>query len=342
MGKIFVTGAGGYLGIPLCESLLQAGHHVIGFDRYFFGRNFIANLESHPNFSAMVGDIRNFDISILKDIDAVFDLAGLSNDASAEIDVRLTREINGDGGAYLAKTARQAGVRRYIYSSSASAYGQGRKTALCETDECNPQTEYARSKVATEKLLNQLKGPNFEPVILRNATLFGMAPRMRFDLAINIMTLRAWRERVIYIMGGGEQWRPFIHVRDAVRAMLLALDAPAEKVGGETFNVGSDQLNFKIKNLAQFVQDVIPNVTIHLIPDNPDFRDYNLSFKKIVDVLGFQPTIQIHEGIVEVKQALERGLLRGDDQRYYTLQWYQLLIEWEKRIAELSLNGRVL
>jgi nucleoside-diphosphate-sugar epimerase len=341
MKKIFVSGAGGYIGIPLCESLLKAGHDVIGFDRYFFGEELASGLEEQGKFKLLAGDIRDLEPSVLEGVDAVFDLAGLSNDASADIDVRLTYEINTLGGSHLVKAAKSAGVRRYVYSSSASVYGCGVKAALTETDACNPQTEYARSKLAVEKVLNELSSPTFEPVILRNATVFGLAPRMRFDLAINIMTLRAWRERVIYIMGGGNQWRPFVHVRDVVRAMLLALDSPAGKVAGETFNVGADALNYQIKNLAQFVQDVIPNVTVHVIPDNPDLRDYNVSFDKITEALGYQTTVQIHEGIVEIKQALERGTIRGDDPRFYTLQWYISLMEWEKRIAKLQRNGRV-
>jgi nucleoside-diphosphate-sugar epimerase len=341
MRNVLVSGAGGYIGIPMCESLLKAGYGVIALDRYFFGREVMAPLESHGKFKLLVGDIRDVDTALFADVDAVIDLAGLSNDATAEIDVALTSQINKAGGAHLARVAKDAGVRRYVYSSSASVYGQGSNVALTETDDCRPQTEYARSKIAIEEVLSEIKSATFEPVILRNATVFGLAPRMRFDLAINIMTLRAWRERVIYIMGGGEQWRPFIHVGDVVRALMLALEAPAAKVAGETFNVGSDVLNYQIKNLAQFVQDVIPNVTIHVIPDNPDVRTYNLSFKKITEVLGFQTKVQIHEGIVEIKQALERGLIRGDDPRFYTLQWYVSLIDWEKRIAALSRNGRI-
>jgi nucleoside-diphosphate-sugar epimerase len=341
MKKIFVTGAGGYIGVPLCESLLKAGHRVIAFDRFFFGREVLGAVEPHDNCTVITGDIRDVEAGSLEGADAVIDLAGLSNDASAEIDVGLTTKINKLGGAHLAEAAKTTSVRRYIYSSSASVYGHGQKRGLTETDECHPQTEYARSKLAVEEALRELASPDFEPVILRNATVFGLAPRMRFDLAINIMTLRAWRERVVYIMGGGEQWRPFIHISDVVRAMMLALVAPAKKVAGETFNVGSDGLNYQIKNLAQFVQDVIPNVTIHRIPDNPDIRDYNLSFAKIGETLGFETTVHVHEGIVEIKQALERGVIRGEDPRFYTLQWYMSLMEWEKRIATLARNGQV-
>jgi nucleoside-diphosphate-sugar epimerase len=341
MKKIFLCGVGGYIGIPLCESLLEAGYEVTGFDRYFFGRELLAPVEAQANFTLVVGDIRDVNESLLQRHDAVIDLAGLSNDASADIDLELTRAINHNGGIHLAHVAKAAGVRRYIYSSSASVYGRGIKMGLAETDLCNPQTEYARSKLAVEAALNEIKDSKFEPVILRNATVFGLARRMRFYLAVNIMTLRAWRDRVIYIMGGGEQWRPFIHVSDVVRTMVKCVEASSEVVAGQTFNVGSDVLNLQIKNLAQFVQDVIPNVTIHRIPDNPDMRDYNLSFRKLKDALGYEPGIQIHEGIVEIKQALERGVIRGEDPRFHTLQWYMSLMEWEKRISSLSWNGKI-
>jgi nucleoside-diphosphate-sugar epimerase len=156
------------------------------------------------------------------------------------------------------------------------------------------------------------------------------------------MTLRAWRDRVIYIMGGGGQWRPFIHVNDAVRAFILALEADAERVAGETFNVGDDDMNYQIETLAQFVRDVIGNVEIHRIPDDADRRTYNLSFAKIKQRLGFQPSIRAHEGIVEIKHALERGTIKGDDPTCYTLQWYRSLLDWEKRIKEITLHDRIL
>jgi nucleoside-diphosphate-sugar epimerase len=342
MKKILVTGAGGYVGIPLCEELLKKGYQVIALDRFFFGLDKIDGLKNHPNLVIKKEDLRYCDPEILNGVYAVMDLAGLSNDASAEIDPELTKAINYKGSERFAIEAKKHGVERYLYSSSASVYGAGFKSALSEQDPLNPQTEYARSKVAMEKILMNLKDDHFHPVMLRNATIFGLAPRMRFDLAINIMTMRAWKERVIFIMGGGEQWRPFVHVRDVVKAFMLTLEAPLEKVDGEVFNVGSSDLNYQIKQLAQFVVDVIPNVKIHVIPDDPDKRTYNLNFEKIKNVLGFEISVQIHEGIVEIKQALEKGIISPDDQTCYTLQWYKSLITWADRIKELSYKGEII
>jgi nucleoside-diphosphate-sugar epimerase len=342
MKKIIVTGAGGYVGVPLCETLLKKGYHVVALDRYFFGLDKMDGIKNNKNLEIVRDDLRYCDVSIFKNAYAVMDLAGLSNDATAEIDPALTKAINYKGSERFAREAKKHGVERYLYSSSASVYGAGAKQSLSEGDSLFPQTEYAKSKVAIEKVLTELKDKDFHPVLLRNATIFGLAPRMRFDLAVNIMTMRAWRDRVIYVMGGGEQWRPFVHVRDVVQAFMLSLEAPLEKVDGQIFNVGSSDLNYQIKQLAQFVVDIIPNVQIHTIPDDPDKRTYNLNFDKIRDVLGFQASVQIHEGVVEIKQALEKGIISPDDQTCYTLQWYKSLLTWSERIKDLSYNGSIM
>ena len=323
MKRLLVTGAGGYVGIPLCRDLVARGYHVLGVDRYFFGKDKLGDLTSNRLFELVVQDTRHLDPQLLKGVYGVIDLAGLSNDLSAEIDPDLTRQINFEGGAAVARAAAAAGVRRYVYASSASVYGHGLKSNLVESDECRPQTLYAQSKLYVEKQLKQLHGPDFEPVIFRNATIFGLAPRMRFDLAINIMTLRAWKDRVIYVMGGGQQWRPFIHVDDVVGVLVQGLEADADIVSGEIFNVGDEEMNYQIAQLAELVLDVIPNVTVHNIPDDPDKRSYNLAFGKIKQRLGLAAEKTVHQGIVEIKEALERGLVNGDDPTCYTLQWYR-------------------
>ena len=341
MKCVLVAGAGGYIGIPLCRELVNRGWHVRAVDRFFFGKDKLGDLAENTCVDLVTQDIRRLDPCQLAGIDGVVDLAGLSNDLSAEIDPDLTRQINFEGGTALAMTARAAGVRRYVYASSASVYGHGLKTSLVESDECRPQTLYAQSKLHVEKQLRELGGKHFEPVIFRNATIFGLAPRMRFDLAINIMTLRAWKERVIYIMGGGNQWRPFIHVNDVVDVLIKGLEADAGLVAGEIFNVGDESMNYQICQLAQFVLDIIPNVKVHNIPDDPDKRTYNLCFDKIRQRLGFQARTKVHEGIVEIKQALERGTISGDDPTCYTLQWYKALLDWERRIDLLKLDGKL-
>ena len=342
MKKVFVTGAGGYLGIPLCETLLNKGNKVVALDRFFFGYDKIKSLEANPNISFLKDDIRYVDTSFLKDVDVVIDLAGLSNDATAEIDPLLTEDINHKGAMRIAEAARNCGVKRYIYSSSASVYGAGKKTALTEKDNVAPLTQYAKSKLAVENDLKLWQNKDFEVVILRSATLYGLAPRMRFDLAINIMTMRAWKELNIYIMGGGEQWRPFVHVNDVIQAFMLCMEAPSDKVNGAVFNVGSNEQNYQIKNLAQFVLHVVPKAIIHRIPDDTDNRSYNLNFDKITNVLGFKPRFNVNDGIIEIKDALDKALIDPSEPTCFTLQWYKSLIEWETRIKDLSFNNKII
>ena len=342
MKRVLVAGAGGYVGVPLCRKLVHRGYHVIALDRYFFGKDKLGDLASNPQFELIVQDTRCLEPQLLKGLYGVIDLAGLSNDLSAEIDPDLTRQINFEGGAAVARAAEGAGVRRYVYASSASVYGHGLKTNLVESDECRPQTLYAQSKLHVEKQLQELHGPNFETVIFRNATIFGLAPRMRFDLAVNIMTLRAWKDRVIYVMGGGQQWRPFVHIDDIVEVLVHGLEADSKIVAGEIFNVGDDSMNYQIQQLAEFVRDVIPNVTVHNIPDDPDKRTYNLAFGKIKQRLGFSAKKTVHQGVVEIKEALDCGLVTGDDPTCYTLQWYKSLMDWQKRVDSLMLDGKLL
>lgn len=340
--QILVTGAGGYVGIPLCETLLDKGYKVVALDRFFFGLDKLKDIRSNENLKILKDDIRYVELDFLKDIDAVIDLAGLSNDATGEINPKLTKDINYKGSARIAGASKQHGVKRYIYSSSASVYGAGQKQALVETDELNPITEYAKSKVAMEQELKKLQSNQFETVLLRNSTIYGLSKRMRFDLAINIMTMRAWKNRNIYIMGGGNQWRPFVHIKDVIKAFICCLEAPSEKVSGEIFNVGSNEQNYQIKQLAQFVYDVIPNVEIHKIPEGPDRRNYNLNFDKINRQLDYQASVKVHEGIVEIKQSLEKGILDPEDLTCFTLQWYKSLLEWNKRINEVAHDGKIL
>jgi nucleoside-diphosphate-sugar epimerase len=337
---VLVAGAGGYVGIPLCRELVKRGWHVIAVDRYIFGKNKLGDLTNNPNVEIVTQDIRYLDPQLLKRVSGVIDLAGLSNDLSAEIDPELTRQINFEGGVALARAAKAAGVRRYVYSSSASVYGHGLKTNLVESDECRPQTLYARSKLHVEQQLKELKGGDFEPVIFRIATIFGLSPRMRFDLAVNIITLRAWKERVIYIKGGA-QWRPFVHVNDVVNALIRGLEADTELVAGEIFNVGDEGMNYQIQTLARFVLDVIPNAKVHNLRDDFEKRTYNLAFGKIKQRLGFEAKTKVQEGIIEIMHALEQGTINGNDPTCYTLEWYKSLLDLEKRTGALKTDGRL-
>mgnify|MGYP003120451078 CR=1 FL=1 len=339
--KVLVTGAGGFIGTLMVEMLLKNKCSVVALDRYFFGVDKLKAFENHTNLKIVKEDTRYVSESIFKDIDIVIDLAGLSNDASCEIDPSLTHNINNLGAIRMIKAAKKAGVRRYIYSSSASVYGFNEALGLNETGDQNPQTIYAKSKVAVEETLLQERTKNFEVVMLRNATVYGVAPRMRMDLCINIMTARAWSEGIIKIENGGMQWRPFVHVRDVVKAFELVMKADGKLVDGEAFNVGSNEQNYTISDIANLVAKELPRTAIHNTGDDMDYRSYNLNFDKIERVLGYKPSMSVSDGIKEVIKALEKKVITYDDPKGYTLQWYINLMEWEKRVKELSYDGKM-
>lgn len=339
--KILVTGAGGYVGVLLCERLLSLGYEVLALDRYFFGLDKMSSIINNNSLTILKEDIRYFDIKRLKGIYAVMDCAGLSNDATSEIDPKLTIDINYQGSKRIANAAKKSGVSKYIYSSSASVYGEGLKKSLKETDKINPITQYAKSKVECEKELAKLHSDDFCVTILRNSTIFGVSPRMRFDLAINIMTMRAWKDKVIYVMGDGSQWRPFVHVLDVVNAFTAVLESEKEIVCGEIFNVGFNNQNFQIKQIAEHIKDLIPKIKIINIPDNADKRNYNVNFDKINKHLGLKPLMSINDGINEITEALDKGIINPDDSTCYTLQWYQKILEWEKRIEDLKYKNKI-
>lgn len=333
--KILVVGAGGYIGIPLCEELVARGHDVVAADRWFFGR--YPKTVHAANCLKM--DIRDIKTHNIEGYDVVIDLAGLSNDASADIDPELTKSINRQGAKRLADLAKRSGVKKYIYSSSCSVYGHGDKIGLTEEDECKPLTLYAECKVRVEDHLRSIADSTFKPVILRNATVFGVAPRMRFDLAVNIMTLRAWRDGRILVMGGGLQRRPFTHVRTVINAINWAmLESDAD-----TYNVGNwfNPQNLSIAQLAQKVKAQVPSAKIEFVPDNVDQRDYDVSFRKInLKHMLYERTVD--QGIAEIVQALSEGTINGDDPTCYTLQYYKSLMDWEKRLNDVRLDGRIL
>jgi nucleoside-diphosphate-sugar epimerase len=248
--------------------------------------------------------------------------------------------VNVDGAKRLASAAIEQGVRRYVFSSSCSVYGHGEGLGLTETSARHPVSLYARAKAEVEDFL--LASKSMEVCALRLATVFGLSPRMRFDLAINVMTKNAYVAHRITVDGGGRQWRPFVHVRDAARAFELGLTSDASKVAGQVFNVGSDANNVQILNLAFRVRDAVPGTEVVHAPTDPDLRDYNVSFDKIHRVLPFRAEKSIDDGIREVLGALREGAVDPDDRRWYTLRQYVFLREAERAHRELAIDGKLL
>jgi nucleoside-diphosphate-sugar epimerase len=343
---VLVAGGAGYIGSVLVPTLLDKGHRVTVLDRLYFG-NTLAKVQEKANTRLRVvkGDVRSFSQAILQGVDAVIDVSGISNDPSCELEPGLTKSVNVDGGKRLGMLAREAGVKRIVYSSSCSVYGHGTELGLSETSPRNPVSLYAKAKAEVEDFLMQMgkdSGGELEVVALRLATVFGLSPRMRFDLAINVMTKNAYVNRRIMVDGGGRQWRPFVHVRDVAQAFCLALEGDSKKVAGQVFNIGSDTSNTQILNLAFRVRDAVPGTEIVHAPTDPDLRDYNVSFTKAHEVLGFRETQGIDDGIREVLAALKGGQLDPDERRWYTLKQYLFLREAERAVADLAIDGTLL
>lgn len=340
MTTVLVTGGAGYIGSVLCELLLDRGHHVRALDRLFFGRETVSHLDGRDGFELVRDDIRYVGPEPFEGVDVVVHLAGISNDPACDLDPRITQEVNVDGTARVAKQARAAGVSQFIFASSCSVYGASEGAILDESSERAPVSLYARSKIESEEDLMGMNDDQFAVTILRNGTVYGVSPRMRFDLVINLMTLFALRRRRIFVLGGGQQWRPLVHVHDVARAFIAVMDAPIGQVAGEVFNVGESDHNFQTVRIAQMVRDVLPYTEIEMVPDDPDRRSYRVTFDKIRDVLGYEITRTPHEGIVETKQALESGRV-DDGIRSRTVDYYQYLLEAERTVRDVAYEGSI-
>ena len=306
--RILVTGGGGYLGCRLVPILLERGHSVRLFDRFVFGRKPVSEIDASPQCEVIQGDIRRLQEfpALLEGIDAIAHLAGLANDPSCALDPEMTQDVNVESTRELASQAIQKGAKRFILTSACSVYGRGVFDLLDEQSPPNPVSTFGSSKLEAERVVLQMRGDHFEPVVARPATMYGYSPRMRFDLAINHMVAAAVRTGNIKVLGGGNQWRPFVHVDDAARALAMMLEAPAEKVSGEIFNVGSDEANLRIVDLARRVADAFEGVAIEVAKEDDDLRSWHVQFGKIRDTLGFECEKTIDDGIREVTEWLKQ------------------------------------
>jgi nucleoside-diphosphate-sugar epimerase len=342
---ILVTGGGGYIGSTVVPHLLDAGHQVTALDRFYFGTQSLDPAVARHGARLVLkrGDVRTITTADFEGIDAVVDLAGISNDPSCELDPELTRAINLEGSVRVATQAQAAGVSRFVFASSCSVYGHGETQHLHEGSTLHPVSLYAKCKAEAEQRIFALaEKQNYTVTALRFATLFGISGRTRFDVAINVMTKNAYVDRKITVEGGGRQWRPFVHVRDVAACIDRVLGAPPELVGRRVYNVGSDENNLRILNLAYRVRDLVPGTEVVMAPTDPDLRDYNVSFERVRDELGFRPAVSIDDGIREVLEALRDGRVDHQDRRCYTLKQYGFLVEVERTYARLAIDGQVL
>jgi nucleoside-diphosphate-sugar epimerase len=340
MSKVLVTGAGGYIGTQLVRDLVKSGHEVTAVDRFFFGREPIAEFVNNKKVNIVQKDIRDLSEKDFLGHDAVCDLACLSNDPAGEIDPQLTYSINRDGRIHVAKTAKSAGVEKYIISSSCSVYGKGEEPQLSETSKTNPISVYAKSTLEAEQENLSIADNNFSVTSLRNATVFGLSTRMRFDLVVNLMTLTAFQKGRIIVMGGGLQWRPLVHLSDVSKAFTTVIGEKKEKINKEIFNIGLD--NFQIKNLAYLVRDTLNfPIEIYFAPDDADKRDYNVVFEKSKEIIGFEAKIDVQTAINEIYKALKSGKV-DVGAKTITVQWYRNILEAKKLVDSIMIDGRVI
>lgn len=302
--RVLVTGGAGYLGTVVCQTLAEAGHTVRCLDVCLPPP---ASLP-HPKVEVFEASVTCTPAvrSALDGCQAVVHLAGLASDGACQREPQLARAVNLDASLVLARLARRAGCRRFVHASSASVYGNRDDGPQGEDAPTAPLSLYARYKLQVEEALNRAAGPDFEPVQLRQATLFGLAPRLRRDLVVNAMTREAAWGRAVVVRGGGGQWRPFVHVRDAARAVLAALEAPAALVSGEVFNVAGAQANLRIADVADLVRQVFPATPLVVAPDPPDPRSYRVACVKLPTVLGWRSRMSVADGIRELATALDR------------------------------------
>lgn len=329
--KILVTGGAGYLGSVLCPALLGAGYSVRCFDRLYFGDKSLKAVIRHPKFEFIQGNMTELDRfpDLLKDVDGVIHLAELSNDPSCDVAPELAESVNYQGTLQLARRAQREGVRRFVFSSSCSVYGDAKEDWVSEESPLRPVSLYARIKGRTEEDLLALNGDSMSVTILRMATLFGHSPRMRFDLAVNLMTLHAVKHKRITVVGGGNQWRPFLHVSDAAGAFQRCLEAPLEAIEGQIFNAGHPEGNFRIVDLARLVAEFHPDAVVDVAPtSDEEKRSYRVKFEKILKRLAWKPRVDVPLGIKEISSVLrEERLPNPDDEVHYNLRVLKRLKE---------------
>jgi nucleoside-diphosphate-sugar epimerase len=342
--KVLVTGHHGYIGSVLAPLVREAGHEVVGLDTFYYRGCDLG--ETEPLEPALAVDIRDVGAADLEGFDAVVHLAALSNDPLGDLNSGWTYAINLDGTVALARAAKEAGVPRFVFASSCSMYGASEgDTPLDESAPLRPLTPYAESKVAAEEALRGLAGDGFSPVAMRNATAYGVSPRLRLDIVLNNLVAWAHTTGAIRLQSDGMSWRPLVHIRDIARATIALLDAPVEVVSGEAFNIGSGRQNYRIRELAEIVHERLPHCEITFAEGaSPDPRSYRVDFSKFEAAfpdIPFEWTAK--RGADELVTAFEDVRLTLDDfqgHRYIRLEQLKRLLEQDALDADLRWAGR--
>lgn len=304
--RVLVTGAQGYIGVPLVSALAERGHDVVGLDTAYYGDGWLYE-DGSSRRESVKKDIRAIAAEDLQGFDAVVHLAELSNDPLGQLDPTITYEINHRGSVRLAELCKRVGVTRFVYTSSCSVYGIGTGEYKTEESEPMPQTAYARCKVLVERDLSLMADDSFSPTFLRNATAYGPSPRMRFDLVLNNLAGLAWTTGEIKLTSDGSPYRPLVHVRDISAAVACTLEAPRERIHRQVLNVGHTQENYQIREIAALVGDAFPGCRVTVGRDDGDRRSYRVSFEKIHAVLpGFKAVHDAAGAARELRSLFER------------------------------------
>ena len=335
--KVLVTGHHGYIGSVVAPMLQDAGHDVAGLDTFFYEDCDL--LDDAAHFPTLRTDIRDVTTDLLEGYEGIVHLAALSNDPLGELDEELTREINLRGTVELARQAKEAGVRRFVFASSCSMYGaSGTDELMTEEAPLRPLTAYAVSKVRAEEELSELADGDFAPVFMRNATAYGASPRVRLDVVLNNLAAWAFTTGKVLIMSDGTPWRPLVHVRDIGSAAAAALVAPASLVGNQAFNVGANDENYRVRDLAEIVRDTFVGCEIAYAEGaGPDPRSYRVDFGKLAQTLpDAKPKWTARDGARELLDAFRSAQLTSAGFDLYTR-----LSRLKSLVAEGSLDGKL-
>lgn len=315
---ILVTGGAGYIGSILVRSLLAQGHRVRVVDRMLHGNHGLSDLGGEEHLEILSHDLRDprEHVEALDGVESVIHLAAIVGDKACAQDEDLAVQTNWSATVALARSAAARGIGRFVFASTCSVYGEGRDEVLTEASPVRPLSLYAETRFHAEQGLLELVGRDgFQPILLRFGTVYGLSPRMRFDLVVNLLTLRAVRTGEVSIFGGG-QWRPFVHVGDIVRALILALSEPLPE-GQPILNVGDNLENYQLRDLKEEIEARIPGTRVTIVPEVTDPRTYRVSFDRIEQLWGFRATKRVGDGIEEVAAALRSGAIPDPEHRRY-------------------------